>query len=84
MSEHRATTENKAAEKPRASQSSPDNPPEERRYPIESLIEGSRGYLGVSPAAASGAFTGSRKQTYTIDEARELVNEFLGREVTPA
>lgn len=84
MSEHRASTEDKAAEKPRAAQSSPHNTPEERRYPIASLIEGARGYLGVSPAAVSGAFTGSRKQTYTINEARELVNEFLSREVTPA
>ncbi len=84
MSEHRASTENREAEKPRASQSSPDNPPEERRYPIASLIDGARGYLGVSPVAASGAFVGGRKQTYTIAEARELVDEFLTREVTPA
>lgn len=70
-----------AAAKPRGSQSSPDNPPEEQRFTVEELRSGARGLLNTSPHAVAGALSGERKKTFTLDEAEAAVKAFLKREV---
>jgi hypothetical protein len=65
----------------RGSQSSPDSAPEEVRYTADDLAESAPQLLGVSRHALAGALYGSKKKTYTLDEAKSLVNKFLKREV---
>jgi hypothetical protein len=64
----------------RGSQSSPERVPEEVRYDLDELREQSQLLLGVSPAALAGALIGERRKSLTLDEARDAVAEFMGRD----
>lgn len=84
MAENRAEVD-KDAETPRPSQSSPAKTPKgERRFSAAELQADARPRLGVSPATVAGAMVGRSKETYTLDEAERLVNEFLDREIVPS
>lgn len=65
----------------RGSQSNPENVPDEVRYSVEELMEGARHLLRVPAPAVAGALSGESRKTFTLDEAKTLVDEFLGREV---
>lgn len=65
----------------RGTQSSPDRVPEEVRYTVEDLRENPR-LLGpdITEPAIVGALFGSAKKTWTLDEVRDRLREFLTRE----
>lgn len=63
----------------RGTQSNPDAEPEEVRYTVEQLEEATPQLLGVSRPTLAGALHGSSKKTYTLDEAKKLIDTFLKR-----
>lgn len=65
----------------RGTQSSPTNAPDVPRYSEEDLRENPR-LLGpnITEPAIAGALFGSAKKTWTLDEVRDRLNEFLTRE----
>lgn len=54
--------------------------PEEVTYTEEQLREGARVLLGVSPHSVAGALSAGSKKSYTVDEAKALLDEFLTNE----
>lgn len=78
--EDKATVD-RAAERAsqRGSQSNPENVPEVVRYDRDELKENAGSLLRVSPHAVEGALAGSSKKTFTLDEAKKLVDAFLKR-----
>lgn len=69
---------NKAAV--RAQAKAEDVAPEEVTYTEEQLREGARNLLGVSTHAVAGALSAGSKKSYTIDEAKTLLDAFLANE----
>jgi hypothetical protein len=69
------------ASAPRATASSAPDVPDVVTYSREELVENSRAYLNVSPAAVVGALAGERKKNFELDEAVQLVKDYLGRPV---
>lgn len=65
----------------RGTQSSPDRVPEEVRYTVDDLRENPR-LLGpnITEPAIAGALFGATKKTWTLDEVRGRLDEFLTRE----
>ena len=66
----------------RDSQSRSEATPDEPRYSPEALQEDARSLLGVSSHAVAGALYGETAETFTLDEAKGLVEAFLTREVS--
>lgn len=83
MTAEEKATPDRAAERSaaRGSQSNPEATPEEVRYPLDDLKADAPHLLGVSPHAVAGAMFGETRKTLTLDEAKERVDAFLGREV---
>jgi hypothetical protein len=64
-----------ADDKPRATAKDPD------RLPEDHWVENARSLLKASPYAVAGALSTSQRKTHSEDEAKQLVKEFLAREV---
>jgi phage protein D len=68
-----ARAEEKAREEAAANKAEESEP----KYTVEELIEAARGWLDCSPVAAAGALSGTQKKSFTIDEAKQMVSDFL-------
>lgn len=82
MADHPPASPDRAAERAarRGTQSNPEGAPEEVRFSIEDLFENPRRLgEGVTRPAIAGALHGSDQATFTLEEAADLVNEFLKR-----
>lgn len=55
--------------------------PAESRYTLAELIGASKTALGVPRECAVAAFKDIRKDTLTVNEAKEIVNNFMKKEV---
>lgn len=55
--------------------------PAESRYTMAELIGASKTVLGVPRECAVAAFKDIRKDTMTVNEAKEIVNKFMKKEV---
>lgn len=73
-------TDAKAQGSGKTSGASTDEP--EERYTVEQLEDASRVMFGVSRHAVTGALATDHRKTYTKQQATELIDEFMGREVS--
>lgn len=53
----------------------------EKRYSREELFAGGHGLTGYSRITLAGALQGEKRETFTLEQAKEKAAEFLGRPV---
>lgn len=73
-----------AKEKEDARRKAQEEADAEPTYSTEELIDSARSRLGVSPHAVAGALHKGTKAHFTIDEAKQRLDEFLSSETDHA
>jgi hypothetical protein len=52
------------------------------KYGRDELIRQARALFGVSPDAAAGALSAEARDALTVNEARQIIKQFLNRKVS--
>lgn len=58
-----------------------ESPKQEEKYDRDELIASSRAFADVSPPVMAGALANESRKTFTVEQTKKLVSDYLKRPV---